>query len=116
MRPATKLPLLLLALLFVGAARVAGNRVVRDRCTAALRRIPAHDDAMTVGGALDRLAPGGQWEVGPLDAEGRRKIAWRAGSGTSVLWEWSCRDEEAVPTFVAVSKNAQLLTPERAFP
>lgn len=116
MRPATKLPLLLLALLFAGAARVAGNRVVRDRCTVAVRGLPAHDESGTVGGALDRLAPSGQWEVAPLDAEGHRAIAWRAGSGTSVAWEWSCRDEDAVPTFVAVSRNAQELTPERAFP
>lgn len=98
-------------------ARLAGGAVVSRRCVSAAQAMPVRtaQGISSVGRELEQLAPSGRWESGARAADGSRVVAYRAGQGTTIDWEWSCRDEETVPSFVALSPHAKELTPERAF-
>lgn len=108
---------LVTAVVAVAAARFAGVAVASNRCVSAARGMTVHtaEGTSSVARELGRLAPTGHWETGVRGADGSRPIVYRGGPGADAEWEWSCRDEESLPSFVAVSPAARKLTPERSF-
>ncbi|HVO30139.1 MAG TPA: hypothetical protein VMV18_05370 [bacterium] len=95
-------------------ARLAGASAVTGRCLSAAKSMPVvrGQGVSSVERELGALDAHGSWSVGEREADGARPVVYRGSNGAE--WSWSCRDEESVPSFVAVSGAARELTPERS--